>query len=75
VIHAAGLTRRPKTRIVTRFDQTAIKDTVFEDHVFEEGAFQGEIKVTRQDGTSRPLTEIMSNVIDMWERLLERWAL
>jgi hypothetical protein len=69
------LTRRPETRIVTRFDQTAVKGTVFEDDVFEEGVFEGEIRVTRHDGTSRPLTEIMSNVIDMWERLLERWAL
>jgi hypothetical protein len=70
------LTRRPETRIVTRFDQTAVEGAVFEEDVFEKGIFdEGEIRVTRDDGTSRPLAEVMQNVIEMWERLLERWML
>jgi hypothetical protein len=69
------LTRRPKTRIVTRYDQTAVKDRVYEEGVFEEGVFEGELMVTGDDGTSRPLADIMQNVIRTWERLLESWAL
>ena len=61
---------------MTRLDQTAVEGAVFEEDVFEKGVFdEGEIRVTRDDGTSRPLTEVMQNVIEMWERLLERWML
>jgi hypothetical protein len=31
--------------------------------------------VTLDDGTSRPLADIMANVIAMWERLLARMKL
>jgi hypothetical protein len=69
------LTRRPETRIVMRYDQTAVKGTVFAEGVFEEGVFQGELTVTGNDGISRPLAEIMRNVMAMWEHLLERMML
>jgi hypothetical protein len=60
-----------KSRLITRYDQTAVKDTVFEEGVFEEGIFEGEILVTLDDGSTRPLAEILGNVMTMWGRLLE----
>jgi hypothetical protein len=64
-----------ETRIVTRFDQTAVKDTLWDEAEWDEAAWNEEIRVTRDDGTSRSLDDIMRNVIEMWERLLERWML
>ena len=64
-----------RSRLITGYDQTAVKDTVYEEGVFEEGVFEGEVLVTLDDGTSRPLAEIMGNVIAMWTRLLERMVL
>jgi hypothetical protein len=44
---------------------------------FGEGKFGGgaQLVVTLDDGTKRPLSAIMKNVIEMWERLLGRWNL
>ena len=67
------LTRYPEERIVTRFDQTA--PTGYGEGAYGKGPYGGQLVVTRDDGTSRPLAEIMRNVIDMWERLLDRWTL
>jgi hypothetical protein len=69
------LTRDLPKRTVTRYDQTAAKDTVYAEGVFEEGVFEGELTVTGRDGISRPLAEIMENVMAMWESLLERMML
>jgi hypothetical protein len=67
----AELTRTP--RLVTRYDQTAAPG--WGRGSYGKGPYGGQLVVTLDDGTDRPLTEIMKNVIDMWERLLERWML
>lgn len=70
-----ALTRRPETRIVTRYDQTVVKDSRWDDAVWDETAWDGELMVTGNDGNSRPLADIMQNVMAMWERLLDRMML
>ena len=66
------LTRR-RSRLVTRYDQTAA--TRYGERAYGEGPFGGELVVTQDNGISRPLADIMGNVIAMWERLLDRMML
>jgi hypothetical protein len=54
------------SRQVTRYDQTADKPTRW--GAAWGSAWGGELVVTLDDGTSRPLADIMENVIAMWER-------
>ena len=67
------LIRYRDKRIVTRHDQTAA--TGYGKRTYNEGPYGGELVVTGGDGTSRPLADIMGNVIAMWERLLDRMML
>jgi hypothetical protein len=65
------------SRKVTRSDQTGPGATGWGEGGFGEGVYGGgpQLVVTLNDGTKRPLTAIMANVIDMWDRLLTRWKL
>ncbi len=67
------LTREP--RLITRYDQTAARETEWDEAEWDKAPWDGELIVTLDDGTSRPLAEIMKNVIEMWERLLHRMML
>jgi hypothetical protein len=67
------LTRSLPKRVVTRHDQTAA--TGFGKGPYGKGPYGGQLVVKRHDGTSRPLADIMRNVIAMWERLLDRMML
>jgi hypothetical protein len=62
-------------RLVTRYDQTAVSDTLWDEADCDEAPWDGELTVTLEDGTCRPLADIMGNVIAMWERLLDRMML
>jgi hypothetical protein len=70
-----SLTRQ--SRKVTRSDQTGSGATGWGEGSYGEGVYGGgpQLVVTLDDGTKRPLTAIMANVIKMWERLLTRWGL
>jgi hypothetical protein len=52
-------------------------DMSYGDGRYGEGMYGGgpQLVVTLDDGRKRPLTAIMKNVIEMWERLLTRWNL
>jgi len=65
------------TRRVTRSNQTGPGTTGWGESGFGEGVFGGgpQLVVTLDDGTKRPLSAIMRNVIEMWERLLAEWSL
>lgn len=67
---------RPSRR-VTRSDQTTVGAIAYGKGAFGEGVYGGgpQLVVTLDDGSKRPLTAIMKNVMEMWERLLERWNL
>ncbi|MCB1489872.1 MAG: hypothetical protein KDJ88_20735 [Bauldia sp.] len=67
---------RPSRRL-TRTNQTAAGGMGFGEGKFGEGVFGGgpQLVVTLDDGTKRPLTSMMRNVMDMWERLLSSWSL
>lgn len=61
------------SRRITRSTQTDISQLGWGEGRYGEGTFGGssQLVVTLDDGTKRPLTAIMKNVITMWERLLE----
>ena len=67
---------RPKRRI-TRSDQTGSGAIGWGEGPYGEGIHGGgpQLLVTLDDGSKRPLTAIMANVIKMWEQLLARWGL
>jgi hypothetical protein len=67
---------RPSRR-VTRADQTAKGGMGCREGGVVEGVFGGgpQLVVKLDDGTKRPLSAIMKNVVEMWERLLSRWSL
>ena len=67
---------RPSRRL-TRSDQTGPGTMGFGEGGFGEGVFGGgpQLVVTLDDGTKRPLTAIMKNVVTMWEQLLACWSL
>ena len=73
------LERRP--RQVTHADQTrAARGGLFAGRYFGVRYFgryfgASQLVVTLDDGTNRPLTAIMANVVEMWERLLGGWRL
>lgn len=64
------------SRLVTRYDQTAAEVSWWDEARWDDDArWGGQLVVTLDDGTRRPLAEIMRNVIAMWERLLDRMML
>jgi hypothetical protein len=63
------------SRQVTRHDQTAAEPTRWNEVRWNEAPWNGQLVVTLDDGTRRPLRDIMRNVIAMWERLLDRMML
>ena len=63
---------RPSRRL-TRYDQTAASG--YGEGRWGEGPWGGQLVVTLDDGTKRPLADIVHNVIAMWERLLDRMML
>ena len=67
------LTRRQPMRVVLRYDQTVA--TGWGEGAYGKGPYGGQLVVTGNDGSSRPLADIMQNVMAMWERLLARWML
>jgi hypothetical protein len=66
-----------KSRKVTRSDQTTPGATAWGEVGYGEGVYGGgpQLVVTLDNGTKRPLTAIVGNVISMWEHLLARWGL
>jgi len=66
-----------RSRRVTRSDQTAEAEMGYGEGGFGEGGFGGgaQLVVELDDGTKRPLSAIMKNVIEMWQRLLVSWSL
>ena len=67
-----------KPRQVTRSDQTGSQPFVWSgDHYSGGDVYYGgaELVVTLDDGTQRPLSAIMKNVMNMWERLLTEMSL
>lgn len=67
---------RPSRR-VSRADQTGVGSLGWGQARWGEGVWGGgpQLVVTLDDGTKRPLTAIMQNVMEMWERLLVGWGL
>jgi len=65
---------RPSRRI-TRYDQTAFEGTRWNEARWNEAPWNGQLVVTLDDGTTRPLIKIMQNVFAMWERVLKRMML
>jgi hypothetical protein len=63
------------SRHVTRYNQTAAEPTRWNTVRWNEAPWNGQLVVTLDDGTRRPLRDIMRNVIAMWERLLDRMML
>ena len=63
------------TRRVTRSDQTQSGTMGWGEGGFGEGRFGGveQLVITLDDGSKRPLTAVMGNVINMWEQLLSDW--
>jgi hypothetical protein len=72
----AGCQAIPNRR-VTHADQTAKGGMGWGEGGWGEGVFGGgpQLVVELDDGTKRPLSAIMKNVIDMWQRLLKGWSL
>jgi hypothetical protein len=65
-----------RNRRVTRADQTAKGGMGWGQGGFGEGVFGGpQLVVQLDNGTKRPLSAIMKNVIEMWQRLLTLWSL
>jgi len=64
-------------RQVTRSDQTGVRKMGYGQGRYGEGAYGGtaQIIVELNDGSTRALSTIMSNVMDMWVRLLQRMGL
>lgn len=64
-------------RQVTRSDQTEPEPHVYRGPSYYGSAVYGgsQLVVTLDDGTKYPLSEIMQNVMAMWERLLRAWSL
>ena len=67
---------RPNRRL-TGADQTGVGATAWGEAGFGEGVFGGgpQLVVTLDNDDKRPLTAIMKNVMEMWERLLLGWGL
>jgi len=67
---------RPNRRL-TRADQTARGGMGWGEGGFGEGVFGGgpQLVVKLDNGTNRPLSAIMKNVIEMWQRLLTFWSM
>jgi len=67
---------RPNRR-VTRASQTAKGGMGWGEGGWGEGLFGGapQLVVVLDDGSKRPLSAIMKNVIEMWKRLLTHWSL
>lgn len=67
---------RPNRR-VTGANQTGVGATAWGEAGWGEGVSGGgpQLVVTLDDGTKRPLTAIMANFMEMWERLLADWQL
>ena len=65
------------TRRVTSADQTAKGTLGFGEARYSEGVYGGggQLIVELDDGSKRPLTAIMKNVDEMWERLLAGWGM
>jgi hypothetical protein len=63
------------SRLVTHYDQTAAEVSRWDEARWDEAPWDGQLVVTLDDGTRRPLADIMRNVIVMWERLLDRMML
>jgi hypothetical protein len=65
------------SRLVSRADQTEIERLGWGVARWGEGRWGSppQLVVTLDDGTKRPLTAVMKNVIGMWERLLAVWRL
>jgi hypothetical protein len=71
-----ALTRKP--RRLTFAYQTRLRDLgCFGSGSYGEFSYGGETRldVMLDDGTTRPLSAVMANVIVMWEQLLARWRL
>lgn len=62
-----------RSRQLTRYDQTAASG--WGEGRWGDGPWGGHLVVTLDDGTRRPLSEIMGSVIAMWGRLLSRMLL
>ncbi len=69
------LDREP--RQVTRMDQTGVGTLGYGEARYGEGVYGGakQLVVTLDDGTKRPLSAIMENVMAMWERILAEMSL
>ncbi len=69
------LDREP--RQVTRKDQTGVGTLGQGEAKYGEGVYGGakQLVVTLDDGTKRPLSAIMKNVMAMWERILAEMLL
>jgi hypothetical protein len=67
---------RPSRRL-SRSDQTGEGALSWGEARWGEGVYGGgpQLVVTLDDGSKRPLSAIVNNVIEMWERLLTRWSL
>jgi hypothetical protein len=61
-----------RTRRVTSKDQTGIETMGYGQGGWGEGRYGGpeQLVVTLDDGTKRPLSAILKNVIEMWARIL-----
>lgn len=66
-----------RSRRVTRAAQTSPGATGWGQGRWGEGVFGGgpQLVVTLDNGSKRPLTAIMGNVMEIWERLLSGWGL
>ncbi len=69
------LDREP--RQVTRKDQVGVGTLGYGEARYGEGVYGGakQLVVTLNDGTKRPLSAIMENVMAMWERILAELSL
>lgn len=67
---------RPSRR-VTRADQTGTGRTGYGEGGFGEGVYGGgpQLVVSLDDGGKRPLSAVMKNVMEMWERLIAGWGI
>lgn len=74
--HKHVVLHRPARRI-TRAIQTILYTLGWSQGRWDEGGYDGapQLVVTLDDGSKRPLTAIMGNVMKMWERLLSGWGL
>jgi hypothetical protein len=64
------------SRQVTNASQTGVRQMAWDEGAFGEGIYGGndQLVIVLDNGLRRPLSTVIKNVMEMWERLLAHWG-